>query len=412
MRQEVMTTPGQKDKTSVITVAQLNTIAGRLLEGSKELSDVWVSGEVSNLTKHGSGHYYFTLKDDKSEIRCTFFRNARIRCGLELEENMKVLALGSMGVYIPKGNYQFNVTSVKADGVGQLFLAYEALRKKLESEGLFAPARKRALPQYPRRVGVVTSPTGAAIRDILNITARRFPADILLAPAQVQGEGAAASIVKGITSLNAAGVDIIIVGRGGGSLEDLWAFNEESVARAIYASRVPVVSAVGHETDTTIADFVADLRAPTPSAAAELVLRDRMTERKHVDSLMERARAGLRTPVERMRGRLEKADATISERAMRRWTEENALRLDEFDTEINRSISNRLDMERHRLNTMRASLVGLNPLNVLERGYAVVQSADGKVISSISMVRKDDLIKITLKDGSMDAQVKGKREKK
>ncbi|MEI6795579.1 MAG: exodeoxyribonuclease VII large subunit, partial [Methanomassiliicoccales archaeon] len=210
----------------VITVAQLNTIARDLLENSKELTSVWVSGEVSNLTKHSSGHYYFTLKDDKSEIKCTFFRNARLRAALELEENLKILAFGSMGVYIPKGNYQFNVQGVKADGLGQLHQAYEALKKRLEGEGLFAAERKRPLPRYPHRIGVVTSPTGAAIRDILNITARRFPADILLAPALVQGDGAAASIVKGIAALNAAGVDVIIVGRGGGSLEDLWAFNE------------------------------------------------------------------------------------------------------------------------------------------------------------------------------------------
>jgi exodeoxyribonuclease VII large subunit len=400
------------DEMRAITVAELNALAKGALQKCAEVNDVWVSGEVSNLAMPASGHCYFTLKDEDSEIKCTFFKGARLKAPFDVQENMKVIAYGSIDLYEARGSIQFNVRRLKADGQGQLYLAYEALRKKLEAEGLFAATRKRPLPSYPKRIGVVTSPTGAVIRDILNITARRFPADILLAPAQVQGEGAAASIVKGIASLNAAGVDIIIVGRGGGSLEDLWAFNEEVVARAIYASRVPVISAVGHETDTTIADFVADLRAPTPSAAAELVLRDRLMERKHVDGLMDRARAGLRTPVERMRAQLEKADAMISERAMRNWIEENAMRLDDIETDIHRSIRGLLDTDGHRLNAMRASLVGLNPLNVLERGYAVVQGTDGKVVSSVSGARKGDLVTITLKDGSLEAQVKEMRERK
>jgi exodeoxyribonuclease VII large subunit len=407
-----MTVQERKEATlGVITVAQLNTLAKDLLESCREVNDVWVSGEISNLTKHSSGHYYFTLKDDKSEIRCTYFRNARMKCGLELEENMKVIALGSMGVYIPKGNYQFNVQSVKADGVGQLHLAYEALRKKLEAEGLFASGRKRALPAYPRRVGVVTSPTGAAIRDILNITARRFPADIILAPALVQGEGAAASIVKGISALNAIGVDVIIIGRGGGSLEDLWAFNEESVARAIYASRVPIVSAVGHETDFTIADFVADLRAPTPSAAAELVLPNREDERNKLKGMLDRARSGMQIPLERMRRRLERAEVTLAPKAMNRWIEQNGMRLDELETSIDHSMQRRLDAESHRLRAAMASLEGLNPLRVLDRGYAVVQGSDGRVIGSIGRANEGELIRIVLKDGVLDAEVKRKCER-
>lgn len=389
----------------VITVAQLNTIARDLLENSKELNNVWVSGEVSNLTKHSSGHYYFTLKDDKSEIKCTFFRNARMRASLELEENLKILAFGSMGVYIPKGNYQFNVQGVKADGLGQLHLAYEALKKRLDGEGLFAAARKRALPKYPRCIGVVTSPTGAAIHDILNITARRFPADVLLAPALVQGEGAAASIVKGIAALNEAGVDVIIVGRGGGSLEDLWAFNEEAVARAIYASKAPVVSAVGHETDFTIADFVADLRAPTPSAAAELVLPNREDEARNLIGLLNRAQMGLKTPLDRMRRRLDRVEATLSAKAMRRWMEQNEMQLDELDTRIGHSVQRLLETDAHRLNTLKASLQGLNPLRVLDRGYSVLQSADGKIISSIRLVSEGDVVRIVLKDGALDAKV-------
>jgi exodeoxyribonuclease VII large subunit len=392
----------------VITVGQLNTIAKKLLENSSDLTDVWVSGEVSNLVKHSSGHYYFTLKDDSSEIKCTFFRNARCRVALEISENMKVIAFGSMSVYVQKGAYQFNVIDVKADGLGALHLAYEALKKKLEAEGLFAPARKRALPHYPKRIGVVTSPTGAAIRDILNITARRFPADILIAPALVQGEGAAASIVCGIDLLNKTGVDVIIVGRGGGSLEDLWAFNEEVVARAIYASAAPIVSAVGHETDFTIADYVADLRAPTPSAAAELVLPNREEELRNLDSLLSRAQMGLRAPLDKMRRRLDRVEATLSTKAMRRWIEQNEMRLDELDTELEHSVRRRLDAETSRLNTLLASLDGMNPLRVLERGYCVLQSSNGKVIGSVCNVNVGEDVHVVLKDGGLDAEVKRK----
>ncbi len=388
-----------------ITVSQLNSIAKNLLEASEDLTGVWVSGEVSNLTKHSSGHYYFTLKDDRSEIKCTLFKNARARVSLEIEGNMKVMALGSMSVYVPKGNYQFNVQDVKAQGVGDLHLAYEALKKKLEAEGLFETSRKRPLPHYPRRIGVVTSPTGAAIRDILNITARRFPADILLAPALVQGEGAADSIIQGISRLNDAGVDVIIAGRGGGSLEDLWSFNEEAVVRAIYASRVPVVSAVGHETDFTLSDYVADLRAPTPSAAAELVLPDRAEEKRTLANLFARAQAGLRSPLVKMRHRIEMTDSVLTPKRMTGRIEQSGMRLDDLSSHLDIHMRETIDSAVNRFETLMASLEGLNPSRVLERGYCFVQSADGKLINSVANANVGAAVRIVMRDGAVKAKV-------
>jgi exodeoxyribonuclease VII large subunit len=239
--------------------------------------DVWVVGETSNFNRHTSGHVFFTLKDERAAIRCVVWKSAAARLSPQIADGVEVEVRGHVGVFEKQGNYQIYVSSVRPRGVGALEVAFRRLKEKLEKEGLFAPARKRPLPRFPRRVGVVTSPTGAAIRDIIHVLGRRWPAaEIVLAPARVQGDGAAAEIVRGIQNLNRMGdIDVMIVGRGGGSLEDLWPFNEETVARAIYASDVPVVSAVGHETDFSISDFVADVRAPTPSAAAELAVPDR-----------------------------------------------------------------------------------------------------------------------------------------
>jgi exodeoxyribonuclease VII large subunit len=396
------------DVKDAISVTRLNTIAKEVLQSSEELADVWVCGEISNLTKHVSGHYYFSLKDETSGIGCAFFKGARQRVSLEIEENMKVAVFGSVDLYLPKGEYKFIVRNVKAYGIGELHKAYEALRKKLEAEGLFAARRKRPLPPFPKRVGVVTSQTGAAIRDILTVTARRFPADVLVAPALVQGEGAAASIVNGIRLLNDAGVDVIIVGRGGGSLEDLWAFNEEAVARAIYASRVPVVSAVGHETDYTIADYVADVRAPTPSTAAELVLPDRQEQGGYLSGLLLRARVGLTAPVEKMRRRLERTDSVLSESAICRLLDDHGERLADAETDLLDAFRRRIQAESNRLATAEAALRGLDPRGVLERGYCIARSKSGGVVNSISSVRTGEEIEVIVRDGALKAVVKRK----
>ncbi len=275
-----------------VTVTQLNNRVKTLLKHGS-VNDIWVSGEISGLKKNSSGHYYFTLKDEKSSISAVIFANSRFNMSFEPKEGDKVDAFGSVDVYAPSGRYQFIISAMRHSGVGDLYMRFEALKAKLKAEGLFDESRKRPIPKYPRRIGVVTSQTGAVIHDIITTSSSRFPADIYLAPAQVQGEGAAKTIVAGIELLDRFGVDVIIVGRGGGSLEDLWPFNEEPVARAIAACRTPVVSAVGHETDFTIADFVADLRAPTPTGAATLILRDRIETASDVESLMDRATSAL-----------------------------------------------------------------------------------------------------------------------
>jgi len=268
--------------------------------------DVWVVGEISNFNRHTSGHVFFTLKDERASIRCVLWKSAAGRLGRDIGDGVEVEVRGRIGVFEKQGNYQVYVSSIRPRGMGALEVAFRKLKERLEKEGLFAEARKRPLPRFPRRVGVVTSPTGAAIRDVIHVLTRRWPAvEIVLAPARVQGEGAAAEIVRGIENLGRlGGIDVMIVGRGGGSLEDLWPFNEEIVARAIYASRVPVVSAVGHETDFSISDFVADVRAPTPSAAAEMVVPDRKEVRATVESLRGRLARGLKHTVELLRDQL------------------------------------------------------------------------------------------------------------
>jgi exodeoxyribonuclease VII large subunit len=250
----------------VISVSELNGRVKNILGRSPSINRIWISGEISNLNNHRSGHCYFSLKDGGSRIDCTLFVNVLRRLKVRPEESMRILAFGSVDLWVPGGRYQFNIQDLRPDGIGELFIAFERLKKKLEGEGLFDRSAKRTLPRFPCRIGVVTSPTGAAVRDILQVTGRRYPSDILLFSAMVQGAGAGESIVKGIRMLDGE-VDVIIVGRGGGSIEDLWGFNEEIVARAIFDCQTPIISAVGHETDFTIADFVADRRTTTPSAS-------------------------------------------------------------------------------------------------------------------------------------------------
>ena len=276
-----------------VSVTELNRRVKELLTGTPYLNNIWVVGEISNLTIQSSGHAYFSIKDAGATVSAAMFRGALSRIDFKPAVAMKVEAFGHVDLYPPTGRYQFIVETMKRSGIGELYQEYERLKKKLEEEGLFEASRKRPIPQYPKVIGVVTSPTGAVIHDILTTTERLNPVDILLAPAKVQGDGAADSIVKGIETLNKAGVDVIIVGRGGGSIEDLWAFNEEKVVRAIAASKVPIISSVGHETDFTLADFAADKRAPTPTGAAEMAVRDRSEIRREIEEMFRRAGAAV-----------------------------------------------------------------------------------------------------------------------
>jgi len=411
-----------------ITVTQLNTRVRSVLSESPAVNDVWVIGEISNLKRYSSGHYYFTLKDNTSEIRGVMFKQSRGRIDFEPQDNMKVTAFGRVDLYVERGSYQFIVETMQRSGTGDLYLAYEALKKKLEAEGLFDRARKRPLPLYPKAIGVVTSPTGAVIHDIITTSGRLFPADILLYPAQVQGEGAAESIVKGIKALNKEKVDVLIVGRGGGSIEDLWAFNEEIVAKAIAASEAPVISAVGHETDFTIADLVADVRAPTPTGAAELALRDRKEVKKHLDTDMIRLNRSLSRILDRMHYRFKILDSKLTPRRAEQRISMHSMRLDELYTRMNSSLKDKvgavrrrfirvdtgldpqirrmIDSDKKDLRRYSERLESVNPLKVLERGYTLITDENGKALTSAGQIGPGSNINIKMKDGKAEAEVK------
>lgn len=434
-----------------LSVTQLNTLVRNVLNSNPGLCDIWVNGEVSNLKRASSGHYYFTLKDSGAEISCAMFAGARSRIDFEPKENMKVSVFGKVDIYVQRGNYQFIVQTMRQSGIGDLYQQFEKLKRKLQDEGLFDRSRKRHIPQYPRTIGVVTSETGAVIHDIITTSSSRYPADILLAPAQVQGEGAARTIVAGIELLNRVGVDVIIVGRGGGSLEDLWPFNEEVVARAIAASGVPIVSAVGHETDFTISDMVADARAPTPTGAAALILREKAEIRAEVDRTMSGADRALGAVIERMRGRFEVLDARLSPEYAARDLDMKGMHLDGLknrsdqaltraladmgsrfaladarlspasamrDIELKRSnvesVSARavagssaiVDRDASSLSELSARLSALNPLRVMERGYGIVVRPDGSAVTSVSGMLVGERIEIRLRDGTAKASVR------
>jgi exodeoxyribonuclease VII large subunit len=370
------------------------------------LNQVWVRGEISNLTKHSSGHYYFTLKDKGSQISCVSFRSTNRSLRFEPESSMKVLIFGSLDVYTVRGQYQVHVLDIRPDGIGELYKAYEQLRTKLEAEGLFDRSRKRPIPRFPQRIGVVTSPTGAAIHDILNVLRRRYPVDVLLAPAIVQGEMSAPSIVKAIENLNKANVDVIIVGRGGGSLEDLWSFNEEVVARAIFESRVPVISAVGHETDYTIADFTADLRAPTPSAAAELAVPDSSELKKHVSSLSVRMETAAIRHVSDLSEKLEYLSGRIGPEKLTDFLRQNYQRVDELNVRLERHAGRIMESGRSSLSGLAGRLNAVSPLSTLERGYCIVMMAEGsRLVRSVDDVDMGDCLSLMVKDGTIRCSV-------
>ncbi len=437
-----------------VTVTELNTRVKEIFNNAKELNDLWLLGEISNLKKYTSGHYYFTIKDAGSEIRAVMFRGSRSRIDFEPSDAMKIEAYGHLDMYVERGSYQFIVESMKRSGIGELYLKYEALKKKLEGEGLFSSERKRRIPRYPKTIGVVTSPTGAVIHDIITTTERLYPVDILLAPAQVQGEGAWKSIVAGIELLNREGVDVIIVGRGGGSLEDLWPFNEEPVARAIAASKVPVISSVGHETDFTIADFVADVRAATPTAAAQMAVRDKGEIIRQLEDFTLRMNKALTSVTERMRGRFEVLDSKLSPRKARDRVDMLLMKLDDLSSrmagalsktaaEMHRRLSSadarlapalggvisgkrmssevvsaRLDpavssilsKKRAYFERTSARLGALNPYSVLERGYSFVAGSDGKAVTSVKGLQTGSVITVRMRDGRAEAQITGKEE--
>lgn len=392
-----------QDKVTILTVSRLNALLRELVEDN--FMQVWVEGELSNFSIPASGHWYFSLKDADAQVRAVMFRAQNRLLGFTPENGMRVVCRGRVSLYPQRGEIQLIVEGLEPRGVGGLQLAFEQLKNRLAGEGLFAAERKRPLPAFPRVVGVVTSATGAAIHDIIQVLRRRGAGvHVLLRPVRVQGEGAAAEIATAIAELNRQGeAEVLIVGRGGGSLEDLWAFNEELVARAIHGSKIPVISAVGHEVDHTIADFVADLRAPTPSAAAEMVARGRLELEGHLDHLVMRLAAQMRRRVDFGRERLNGLH-----RRLRSPRESLALarqRQAELARRMSQAMDRRLKERAWRLRTLAERLDDLSPLRTLGRGYAIVTRAAGEVVRDAATLSPGERVSLRFAQGQAEARI-------
>ena len=374
------------------------------------LRKVYVKGEVSNCKYHTSGHIYFSLKDETGVLSCVMFAGQRRGLAFRMKDGDRVVVGGAVDVYERDGRYQMYAKEITLEGAGALYERFLALKAELEEMGMFAPEYKQPIPRFIRRLGVVTAPTGAAVQDIRNISLRRNPyLQIILYPALVQGDGAADSIVKGIRMLDEAGVDTIIVGRGGGSIEDLWAFNEEKVARAIFECRTPIISAVGHEVDFTIADFVADLRAPTPSAAAELAVDDMAQVMYTLSSYQERFQRDMREKIEFQRVRLGQYQMRLKYLSPESRLRDRRQALVDFEDTLRRAMDNKLQQYRHRLGIYLERYQGLSPLAKLNQGYSFVADTDGRGITSVSQVKPGDRVEISVTDGVIQAEVSDSR---
>jgi len=397
---------------NVYTVKQVNSYIKNMFTQDFMLNRIYVKGEVSNCKYHTSGHIYFSLKDESGTIACVMFAGQRGGLSFHMREGQQIIVLGSVNVYERTGSYQLYAQEIRLDGEGTFYEKYQMLKQELEEMGMFAPEYKKAIPRYAKRIGVVTAPTGAAVRDIMNISARRNPyVQLLLYPAQVQGEGAKESIVRGIRMLEAKNVDVIIVGRGGGSIEDLWAFNDECVARAIFDCQVPVISAVGHETDVTIADYVADLRAPTPSAAAELAVWDYRQLQGYLDECRLRMNRSMTGTIRINRLRLKELDVRLSYLHPRHKLQDQQQRLIELEEELRTLMRDRVKETRHRLAIQIEKLNGLSPVRKLNQGFAYVEEADGGVVKSIRQVEKGDELTVYVTDGLIRTSVKAVQKK-
>ena len=396
---------------NVYTVRQVNSYIKNMFTQDFMLSRIYVKGEVSNCKYHTSGHIYFSLKDESGTIACVMFAGYRSGLSFRLQDGQQVIALGSVSIYERSGQYQLYVREIILDGAGILYEKFEALKKELFEMGMFAPEYKQPIPKYIRTLGIVTAPTGAAVRDIINIAGRRNPfVQLILYPAQVQGDGAAESIIRGIRALEKRKVDVMIVGRGGGSIEDLWAFNEESVARAVFECSVPVISAVGHETDTTITDYVADLRAPTPSAAAELAVYDYREAKEQIRVFRERLQKYMTITISEKKAVLERFRMRLNYAHPRQKLNENRQYAADLENRLRTLMGNRLEREKHRLAICAERMRGLSPLEKLSRGYSYVQTPQGENIRSVAQVLPDDEIEIYVRDGRISAKVTGLQE--
>lgn len=395
--------------TLVLSVSQLNRYIKMNFDADENLANIFISGEISNFTNHyRTGHLYFTLKDDSAAVRAVMFNSSAKRLKFMPEDGMKVIARGRVSVYEASGQYQLYVDDMQPDGVGALNLAYEQLKEKLQKEGLFSELHKKPLPPYPEKVGVITSPTGAAVRDIINVLGRRFPyAEIVFCPVLVQGDGAHLQLTDAVNMFNSErAADVIIIGRGGGSIEDLWEFNDEVLARAVYNSDIPVISAVGHETDFTICDFVADMRAPTPSAAAELAVPDANELQYALSALKNRMFLNVSSGIADRRSRLEYLTSKGALKSPDEMLSNRSQRLDTAFSKMLSSYENRIGGKKVEFISAATALSKLDPMSVLMRGFAFVSDKSGKNVYSSQALAKGDKINVRFHDGSAVCEVK------
>lgn len=395
--------------TLVLSVSQLNRYIKMNFDADENLANIFISGEISNFTNHyRTGHLYFTLKDDSAAVRAVMFNSSAKRLKFMPEDGMKVIARGRVSVYEASGQYQLYVDDMQPDGVGALNLAYEQLKEKLQKEGLFSEFHKKPLPPYPEKVGVITSPTGAAVRDIINVLGRRFPyAEIVFCPVLVQGDGAHLQLTDAVNLFNSEmAADVIIIGRGGGSIEDLWEFNDEGLARAVYNSEIPVISAVGHETDFTICDFVADMRAPTPSAAAELAVPDANELQYALSDLKNRMFLNVSSGIADRRSRLEYLTSKGALKSPDEMLSNRSQRLDTAFSKMLSSYENRIGGKKVEFISAATALSKLDPMSVLMRGFAFVSDKNGKNVYSSQALAKGDKINVRFHDGSAVCEVK------
>ena len=396
---------------NVYSIRQVNLYISNMFRQDFMLNRIYVKGEVSNCKYHTSGHIYFSLKDDSGSLACVMFAGNRSGLKFQMQNGQSVIVLGSISVYERDGKYQLYAREIIQDGMGLLYEKFQALKQELEEMGMFAPEYKQPIPAFSRRVGIVTAPTGAAIRDIMNISYRRNPyVQLILYPALVQGEEAADSIVRGIELLDQSQVDVIIVGRGGGSMEDLWAFNEEKVARAIFQCETPVISAVGHETDFTIADYVADLRAPTPSAAAELAVADMAAIQGQLRDMQQRLQNRMSERLSDRKKELEHLQEKLKYVSPQHQIQEKYQRLTDIEEELQMLMQQTMKERRHQLMIYVERMKGLSPLEKLSQGYSYTADARGKKITATEQVQPGDLLQIYVSDGQILAEVKEKKK--
>lgn len=391
---------------NVYSVKQVNSYVKNMFSQDFMLNHIYVKGEVSNCKYHTSGHIYFSLKDESGTIACVMFASARSGLSFRMQEGQNVIVLGSVSVYERDGKYQLYAKEIILDGAGALYERFEALKKELEEMGMFAAEYKQPIPRYVKSVGIVTAPTGAAVRDIINISKRRNPyVQLILYPALVQGEGAAASIVRGIRMMEQQNVDVIIVGRGGGSMEDLWAFNEETVARAIFECTIPIISAVGHETDTLISDYVADLRAPTPSAAAELAVYELSSVQIMCEEYKRRMYQQIRQHIDFSRRQTEQMAFRLKVAHPRQKLNEQRQYLADLDSRMRIRMNSALEESRHKLAIYIEKMKGLSPLQKLNQGYAYVTDKSGRTVRSIKDTKQGEVLDVYVTDGRVRTQV-------